>query len=130
MCGRAAFVGAATGPLANLPAEEGHLTQSVFRAESAEDGHRSSPSDRIGPYVELVGEVVKVGEPGFDSVAITVKTDKGTYMGYWEGPPSERGNVRTPKLGQWARIRIYDAGGGWYPDNTISGWGSKEFMTM
>jgi hypothetical protein len=28
-----------------------------------------------------------------------------------------------PQVGHQARIRIYDAGGGWYPDNKIMSYG-------
>jgi len=72
------------------------------------------PQDDTGEYTELVGEVVKLGTPIGDDVSVQVKTARGTYTGYTQTPP--------PKIGNWARIRIYRAGGGWYPDNIITGW--------
>lgn len=83
------------------------------------------PQDDMGEYIELVGEITKVGGVLGDSVSVTVKTDKGTFIGYWESPPSGK---YFPKTGQWARIRCYNSGGGWYPDDKITGFGSREFV--
>jgi hypothetical protein len=74
------------------------------------------PQDGVGPYTELDGIVTRVGtqdEPD-DEVAVTVKTaDHGELTGY---------TPRPPKVGYTARIRVYECGGGWYPDNRIMGW--------
>lgn len=78
------------------------------------------PQDHIGPYIELSGIVVKVGEYfGQEDVSVSVETDKGVFTGYhWF--------KHLPSVGYEVRIRIYDAGGGWYPDNRIVGWRKKE----
>ena len=75
------------------------------------------PSNRNGRYVELVGKVIGVGEPLTDSVAITVETRRGTFTGYYGKPDA------LPKIGYEANVRVYEGGGGWYPDNEIVSWG-------
>lgn len=74
------------------------------------------PSDDYGGrYVELEGEVISTYSVDDDLHCIEVRTDKGDFSGYIEhGKPA--------KIGTSATIRIYDAGGGWYPDNKIVSW--------
>lgn len=73
------------------------------------------PMDDVGCYVELTGEVVAVGEQDHpdDEVRVEVRTDRGTFDGY---------TVRPPKVGHTATVRVYDAGGGFYPDNRVVAW--------
>jgi len=78
------------------------------------------PCDNIGPFMDLEGEVVKLGEPwekynNFTQVSVKVKTERGTFTGWYEGP-------QPPEIGYRATIRLYDSGGGWYPDDIIVGW--------
>ena len=67
--------------------------------------------DDVGAYIDLEGEVVEVEEE-----AIRVKTEHGVFTGYF-GLPN-----RLPSVGYRARIRVYDSGGGFYPDNRVMGW--------
>ena len=74
------------------------------------------PSDQTGPYVELEGKVLRIGEPISNSVSVQVETEHGIFTGYTaEG-------LGFPEVGYLARIRIYDSGGGWYPDDLVVGW--------
>jgi hypothetical protein len=84
------------------------------------DNNYVYPSDRYGgQYIVLSGEILSVSEI-CDHLSISVKTDKGTFTGY---TPILSCN---PKVGYIAQIKIYDCGGGWYPDNQIMGWSSSE----
>lgn len=71
------------------------------------------PSDSIGPFTELLGVVTVV-----DELEVTVRTpEHGEFTGFASQPP---------KVGYIAWIRIYNAGGGWYPDNRITRWSSGQ----
>lgn len=89
------------------------------------------PSDREGGrFVELDGDIIEVGEPLFGSlvyVSVKVRTEKGDFGGFYGFPPSWLEHLQTqgPKVGHRATIRVYDAGGGWYPDNKITSWGTS-----
>jgi hypothetical protein len=82
------------------------------------------PSDRTGGgYVEFEGPVVEVGDPldtssGMLEMPVVVRTEKGDFRG-WTNCPSHHGPLR---VGDRATIRVYDSGGGWYPDDRIVGW--------
>lgn len=73
------------------------------------------PVDENGRYVEVDGYVVSTGEhlDLFDFFSVDVLTKFGTLTGY----ASSRFSV--PNIGCVATIRIYDQGGGWYPDDKI-----------
>lgn len=76
------------------------------------------PSDEVGPHVDLEGIVIGVGvqfypEYSWDEVPVLVKTEYGNFTGYTSRPP---------KAGYRATIRVYNSGGGWYPDDRIIGW--------
>jgi hypothetical protein len=79
------------------------------------------PSDDVGPYIELNGIIAEIGEPLFDCVAIDVRTEYGILSGYTTHLPKS-----LPKVGWKAIIRLYNSGGGWYPDDKIVGWTSPE----
>lgn len=76
------------------------------------------PSDGDGgPYVEDTGEVIAVA-----GLRITVQTEQyGEQYGYahelYEGRPGA-----LPRVGDTATIRLYNSGGGWYPDDRIVSW--------
>lgn len=72
------------------------------------------PRDHVGPYVELDGDVVEVGEPMGDSVKITVRAEYGRISGWADGP-----FLRVADGAKRARVRVYDSGGGFYPDNRV-----------
>jgi len=82
---------------------------------------RAYPSDREGgTYVELDGVIIEVDDPILsDSLLIRVNTEEGefsgfaTFLAHW---------TFKPLVGMFATIRIYDAGGGWYPDNKITSY--------
>lgn len=84
----------------------------------------SYPSDREGgEYIEFEGPVIEVGKPldetsDMRETPVTVRTDKGDLRG-WATFPSRCG---TPVVGDRATIRVYASGGGWYPDNKVTGW--------
>jgi hypothetical protein len=72
------------------------------------------PSDSVGAYIDLEGRVVAV-EAGVSGVwFVRVETEKGTFTGVEERLPPEEGFRAT--------VRIYDSGGGWYPDDRIISW--------
>ena len=71
------------------------------------------PRDECGCYIELDGYVTSIGEPLSDSFSVEVNTKLGTFTGY------ARNYFQIPNIGCRATIRIYDSGGGWYPDDRI-----------
>ena len=80
------------------------------------------PADEGGRFVDLIGTVIEVDNTHHDSfeweeIKVVVQTEQGTYEGY---------TPRPPKVGYQATIRVYDAGGGWYPDNRIVGWSEEK----
>lgn len=79
------------------------------------------PSDSTGPYTELEGEVVELGEPdefeGRTTVNVYVNTERGKMSGWYEGS-------HPPYPGCRATLRVYRSGGGWYPDDIITSWSS------
>ena len=77
------------------------------------------PSDVNGRYIELEGEVILVNESLGDSCVVTVSTDSGVFTGYTI-------SKYAPAVGYWAKIKIYDCGGGHYPDNEIREWSVKK----
>lgn len=77
------------------------------------------PQDRTGVYADLEGVVTAVGEPLGNDVLVTVETDRGVFLG-WTYVPLDQDPV--VKIGYLATIRVYDAGGGFYPDNRIVSW--------
>jgi hypothetical protein len=77
------------------------------------------PNDGTGEYVDLKGEVVSVGYESDGFVGVTVATDFGQFVGFWEMPSSGS----KPSVRQIATIRIYNAGGGSCPDNSIRSFG-------
>lgn len=83
------------------------------------------PSDSTGPYQEFEGKIVKsedLRDIGLAHVHVEVE-GHGVMDGYWHIPDNhcdDPGSV--PPVGGTARIRIYDSGGGWYPDDRIMGW--------
>lgn len=82
------------------------------------------PSDyEGGRYVELEGLVVEVGKSidassDFHETPVTVRTEKGDFQGWWCRPA----RLEAPVVGDRATVRVYDCGGGWYPDDKITGW--------
>lgn len=76
------------------------------------------PSDRDGGrYVELEGTLIEVRAPLSEKAdyPCKVQTTKGVFDAF-------TGYVGSfvPEVGQLVTVRIYDAGGGWYPDNRIT----------
>jgi hypothetical protein len=88
------------------------------------------PSDaQGGRYVDLVGEIINVGQPSCIDERegyIEVKTNKGTFSGYGYFTYNDNTGWH-PKVGYFAEIHIYDCGGGWYPDNQVTSWGPKDY---
>ena len=81
------------------------------------------PSDSTGTYIDLEGPVVEVGNPldlasDMRETSVTVRTEKGDFRG-WASFPARCG---TPAVGDRATIRVYDSGGGLYPDDKVTGW--------
>lgn len=79
------------------------------------------PSDNIGPYVDLPGTVVTVDDdPLDDHVEVKVDTgDRGIFSGWILA------RIK-PDVGCLATVRVYRAGGGFYPDNRIVGWSRND----
>lgn len=75
------------------------------------------PRDEMGCYIEFTGEVVGVsGDPDSDfySAEVFIASRNETGRGYSRRP--------APSVGDVATLRVYDSGGGWYPDDKIVGW--------
>ena len=71
--------------------------------------------DEFGPYIELEGSITEVGELlGDGAIGVTVKTDRGQFRAY-----ACKHMASFAAEAKWACVRVYDAGGGWYPDNRI-----------
>jgi len=71
------------------------------------------PSDDTGIYQEVTGPIVKIGGyPGLRSV--TISTEYGLIEGFVD-KPMEKYVFKT----KFARIRVYDSGGGFYPSNKV-----------
>lgn len=77
------------------------------------------PCDHVGAYIELDGTIVNVHKPLGDCVGLDVETKEGCFTGYWHAPD------HTPEVGFQATVRVYHAGGGFYPDNRIVRWGRE-----
>lgn len=84
------------------------------------DNNLVYPLDNYGSYIELDGKIISIDTsntyPG-DS-KITVKTDEGCFTGRWQH------NI--PKIGYYARIRVYDSFGYCLIDNRIVSWSSNK----
>ena len=78
------------------------------------------PTDSYGgEYVDLDGTIIDVGEPLLcEQYGVKVMTSEGAFDGFTH----EMTMGFPPKIGHFATIRIYNAGGGWYPDNRIISW--------
>jgi len=77
--------------------------------------HLVYPSDEFGPYLELVGQVTSVNDPlSGGEVGVKVQTERGQFTAYVCKFMAE-----AVKMGKWVRVRVYDVGGGWYPDNRV-----------
>jgi hypothetical protein len=75
------------------------------------------PSDQYGGiYLDLEGEIISV-----DEFVVDVFTEYGKFTGYIDGNFGLE-----PVVGYKATIRVYDWGGGWYPDNRIISWTVKQ----
>lgn len=79
------------------------------------------PMDDVGPYNEVQGLVVGVSEleTEGDCVKVTLDTEFGRQSGFWTVSPISRAH---PVIGDTATLRVYRSGGGWYPDDRITGW--------
>ena len=81
------------------------------------------PSDTYGGrYVEVSGPVLEVGGPyaesDDDSVRVVVEAEDGRrHTGWAHGPLVAQVFGQQPLR---ATMRVYDAGGGWYPDNRVT----------
>ena len=84
------------------------------------------PRDDTGCYIELEGEVIEVDDESLSELEcvyeVKVRTEKGDFSGWTDGPP----NIKPPAVGYRARIRIYNSGGGWYPDDKIVFWSAPD----
>jgi len=81
------------------------------------------PNDDTGSYVELYGKVVETEE---FLGRINVEVDGIVYTGYnsfYEKHPEDH----MPKIGYYAKIKIYRCGGGFYRDNRITGWSKEKY---
>jgi len=80
------------------------------------------PWDFIGPYVEATGLVIAVESIDQDDpegqTEVTIRTPDGSTARGWIL------SRRAPKVGYTATIRLYEAGGGWYPDDRVTSWSS------
>lgn len=83
------------------------------------------PSDSTGPYQDFEGKITKaIDLCDMGCVRVTIEVEGvGELSGYWHIPDSRRGDPTcVPPVGGKARIHVYNAGGGWYPDDEVVGW--------
>ena len=71
--------------------------------------------DYGGDYIELEGVVLKrrVAD-GDDPFSVDVQTLRGRFYAFAKAYFDEFVFV-----GGWARVRVYNSGGGWYPDDRV-----------
>jgi len=91
----------------------------------------SYPSDREGGrYIELTAEVIEIIyklEGDIDDFHLRVRTESGVLDGWLRVPSSSE---FVPKVGHHTIIRVYDIGGGWYPDNRINSCGPPTLIGL
>ena len=76
------------------------------------------PTDDVGPFIDINGIVIKADkgvkkEGSFlleEPIYVVVDTEYGNISGFAR---------MQAEIGMKATIRVYDSGGGFYPDNTI-----------
>jgi hypothetical protein len=82
------------------------------------------PRDHTGQYQEFEGKIVKSSVCGERLVQVTLEVEGiGELSGYWRTLSDTTKSL--PPIGGTACIRVYDAGGGWYPDNKIMSWSRR-----
>ena len=74
------------------------------------------PCDHIGEYVEREGRIVEWEYHEGIGSKVTIQTKHGHRWTGW----AEGGMASPSCWAKIARIRIYDAGGGFYPDNRVT----------
>lgn len=82
--------------------------------------NRRAGVDAVGTYMEVVGQVLSVTiddeNDDWDDVEVSVRTlEYGDHSGWIA-------KKHAPKAGYMAAVRVYDAGGGHYPENRIVWW--------
>jgi hypothetical protein len=80
------------------------------------------PRDNIGEYQDLVGPIIAYTAEYDRTWTITISTAAGDSQGFLEGSSDYKEGTRLPRIGGQATIRIYDWGGGWYPDDRVMGY--------
>ena len=83
------------------------------------------PRDNIGEYQDLVGPIIAYTAEYERTWTITISTAAGDPRGFLEGSEDYKEGTRLPRIGGRAIIRIYDWGGGWYPDDRVMGYDSS-----
>ncbi len=81
------------------------------------------PRDHVGEYVELEGKIVAVDEWLPNELKIIIAVKGNTYVAYTR----KFGNA-LPEIGDIGKIKHYDWGGGFYPDDVIIGWSKAEIV--
>lgn len=84
------------------------------------------PCDDTGEYIDLTGKIKSIDvDKGFDHIKYEVETEYGIFSGYqakYVGMMKQpAGWEKRYEDAYYATIRIYRAGGGFYPDNRIIG---------
>lgn len=80
------------------------------------------PTDRRGGrFCDLSGVIVSRSLEWPDCASIEVETARGTFTGFLGEPM-----VEVARRAKYARIRCYDWGGGWYPDNRIQSLSTRK----
>lgn len=68
------------------------------------------PCDGVGPYTDVDGVVTEAGER-----TCRVRAPEGEFIAGYAGFPA-------PPVGSAATVRVYQQGGGHYPDHRLRGW--------
>ena len=71
------------------------------------------PSDEVGQWVEISGPITQVDEIA-QLIKIVIDSEYGHIEGYVAEPMYD-----FVKKARYARIRVYESGGGCYPDNRV-----------
>lgn len=89
----------------------------------ASEPKKAFQSDSTGPYTEVTGPVIRFGDhDDEDTAKVVISSEHGEVHGWAHGPMARKIVRHKAADRGTATIRVYNAGGGWYPDNRVVTW--------